>query len=465
MINKLKPYAEYKESGLPWLGTVPSHWSVRRIKTILREVDSRSVDGLGTLLSLSRVRGLIPRNDMTDKMHSAKTLVGYKHYSSGQIVMNRMQAWSGMFGTAAIDGLVSPDYAVFKVMGGHEVKLILERLKAPDLVGQFALGSKGIGSGFNRLYTDRFGPIPITLPPPDEQSAIVRFLDYANGRLERTIRAKRKVIALLNEQKQVIIHRAVTRGLDLTVPLKSSGIPWLGDIPDHWEVRPLKKWVQINSLTLTEQTDKNYEFRYVDIGSVKTGYLAKKLEILHFGNAPSRARRVLSKGDTIISTVRTYLKAVWHVAEDASDIIASTGFAVLTPCRSVHPKLLGYVLQNINFVDQVSANSIGVTYPAIAETVLGRLKFPLPNNLDEQDKLVKFIESESRPIATAISFLEREIELLREYRTRLVADIVTGKLDVREAAKSLPEEEASEAAGDDLDSIDEIEPDDEEEAA
>ena len=98
--------------------------------------------------------------------------------------MKRMQAWSGMFGAAQLEGLVSPDYAVFDVLGSNSVKFVLERLKTPDLVSRFALESKGIGSGFNRLYTDRFGPIPITLPPPAEQAAIVGFLDWANGRLE-----------------------------------------------------------------------------------------------------------------------------------------------------------------------------------------------------------------------------------------------------------------------------------------
>jgi type I restriction enzyme S subunit len=121
VIADLKPYAEYKESGLPWLGQVPGHWSVSRIKTVLREADYRSSDGLGTLLSLTRVRGLIPHKDMTDKMHSAKTLVGYKRYGTGQIVMNRMQAWSGMFGAGLTDGLVSPDYAQSGGVGPSEV--------------------------------------------------------------------------------------------------------------------------------------------------------------------------------------------------------------------------------------------------------------------------------------------------------------------------------------------------------
>ena len=243
MIEDLKPYSEYKDSELPWLGQVPSHWSISRIKSVLCERDLRSTDGKGTLLSLTRVRGLIPHRDMTDKMHSAKTLTGYKTYRPGQIVMNRMQAWSGMFGAGKLDGLVSPDYAVFDVLGGHTVKLILERLKSPDLVSQFALESKGIGSGFNRLYTDRFGSIAISLPPASEQAAIARFLAWATNRLDRAIGAKRRIIALLNEQKQAIIHRAVTRGLDPSVPLKDSGVPWLGEIPEHWEIKRLRSLV------------------------------------------------------------------------------------------------------------------------------------------------------------------------------------------------------------------------------
>lgn len=159
MIADLRPYPEYKDSGLPWLGRVPGHWLVRRIKTVLRETDCRSVDGSGRLLSLTRVRGLIPHQDMTDKMHSAKTLAGYKRYSAGQLVMNRMQAWSGMFGAGEIDGLVSPDYAVFDVVGGYAIKLVLERLKTPDLVAQFALESKAsdrVLTGSTPTALDRF---------------------------------------------------------------------------------------------------------------------------------------------------------------------------------------------------------------------------------------------------------------------------------------------------------------------
>ena len=148
---------------------------------------------------------------MTDKVHGAQTLEGYKLYSPGQIVMNRMQAWSGMFGAGPVSGLVSPDYAVFNVIGPDLVDLLLARIKAPDLVGQFALASKGIGSGFNRLYSDKFGAIATSLPPTEEQVLIVRYLDHIDHRIRRYIRAKQKLIALLNERKQAIIQHAVTR--------------------------------------------------------------------------------------------------------------------------------------------------------------------------------------------------------------------------------------------------------------
>jgi len=163
---------------------------------------------------------------------------------------------------------------------------------------------------------------------------------------------------------------------------------------------------------------------------VKTGRLAKELERLRFGAAPSRARRVLRRGDTIISTVRTYLKAIWFVNEDADDLIASTGFAVLTPGKSIEPEYLGYVIQSSAFVNRVTANSIGIAYPAIAETVLGRFPVALPT-MTEQQTIVARIQSESAPLDETISRTEDEIKLIREYRDRLIADAVTGQVDLR----------------------------------
>jgi type I restriction enzyme S subunit len=133
MIVGLKPYPEYKESGVPWLGRIPSHWTVLRIKSVLREVDRRCTNGDGMLLSLTRLKGLVPQTEVSDRMHGAKTLIGYKLYHPGQIVMTRMQAWSGMFGAGDLAGLVSPDYATFRIVGDHDTRFLLHRLKSPDL--------------------------------------------------------------------------------------------------------------------------------------------------------------------------------------------------------------------------------------------------------------------------------------------------------------------------------------------
>jgi type I restriction enzyme S subunit len=458
MISELKPYAEYKDSGLPWLGRVPGHWTMSRIKAVLRETDSRSVDGSGTLLSLTRVRGLIPHKDMTDRMHSAKTLVGYKRYTAGQLVMNRMQAWSGMFGAGDIDGLVSPDYAVFDVLGGHAIKLVLQRLKTPDLVGQFALESKGIGSGFNRLYTDRFGPIPITLPPPDEQAVIVRFLDWANGRLEQAIRAKRKVIALLNEQKQAIIHRAVTRGLDPSVPLKPSGIPWLGDIPQHWGLSPNRAHLRIRKVLVGE---RHSQFRLLSL--TKRGVIVRDLsEMRGKFSADMGTSQEVRSGDLVF--------CLFDVPETPRTVGLSqhdgmiTGAYTVIECSDLEmAKFL-----ELFYIAMDDRKLLSPIYSGLRNTIpkdrfLGA-KTPIPP-ANERAALLAAVQNETASLNQTISRLEREIDLLREYRTRLVADVVTGKLDVREAAARLPDEAPLDTVEDDAGLSDETEAADEEAAA
>jgi len=303
---------------------------------------------------------------------------------------------------------------------------------------QAELQSLANGTTFTEISSDKLGNVRVPLPPLPEQAAIVRYLDYVDRRIQRLMRAKRKLIALLTEQKQAIVHHAVTRGLDPDVPLKDSGVEWLGKVPTHWEVRRLKYWLKINQRVLSETTDPDYEFDYLDIGSVGTGRLSANPERIQFATAPSRARRIVRTGDTIISTVRTYLKAVWHVEEPVCDLIVSTGFAVFTPNRETLPKFVSYLAQSDVFTNRVTAESVGIAYPAIAETKLGAFDVVIPP-LSEQTAIVEYLDRATTDIDTTITRAEREIELLDEYRTRLIADVVTGKLDVREAAAALPE--------------------------
>ena len=226
--------------------------------------------------------------------------------------------------------------------------------------------------------------------------------------------------------------------------MKNSDVPYVGEVPTHWDVRKLKHWLLVNRATLPEDTDPDYRFDYLDIGSVGTGCLVTPPERIRFADSPSRARRVVRQGDTIVSTVRTYLKAVWHAEEAKPDQIASTGFAVLTPRSSTCPKFVSYLCQSQPFTDRVTADSVGVAYPAIAETKLAAFEVPVPP-LSEQNAIVTFLDDADSRIdryihakKKLISPLEEEKGgLIREYRTRLIADVVTGKLDVREATAVL----------------------------
>jgi type I restriction enzyme S subunit len=430
-MQQLPRHAQYKESGLPWVGEIPAHWQTRRNRFLFREVDRRSKHGEETHLSMSQVHGLVPSKDLGRKSLQSENYAGGKLVAEHDLVLNRLKAHLGVFARAKQAGVVSPDYTVFRPKGDASVRYCESLFKTPMYVGEFRRRTKGIVEGFWRLYTDDFYNVTALLPPPEEQVQIVAYLRAQDAHIARFIKTKRDLIKLLTEQKLRIIDHAVTRGLDSSVALKASGIEWLGEVPEHWEVKPLKRWVRLNARTLGQKTRPDFEFRYVDIGSVQTGRLVKEPERIRFEAAPSRARRVLRRGDTIISTVRTYLKAIWYVGEDADDLIASTGFAVLTPGSGVEPEYLGYVIQSSPFVNRVTANSIGIAYPAIAETVLGRFPVALPPTVDEQQAIVAHIKTESAPLDDAIARTEEEIKLIREYRDRLIADVVTGQVDVR----------------------------------
>ncbi|PKH79081.1 restriction endonuclease subunit S [Pseudomonas sp. Choline-02u-1] len=426
------PYPNYQRTGLKWFEHLPESWAVLRTKQMFRLIIEKApANNRMELLSVYTHIGVRPRKSLEQRGNKASTTDGYWVVKKGDIICNKLLAWMGAIGVSHYEGVTSPAYDILRPIKSCNTDYYHFLFRTKKYLQQFKLRSRGIMDMRLRLYFDQFGQIAIPVPPPAEQDQIVAYLRAQDTQIARFIKVKRDLIKLLTEQKLRIIDHAVTRGLAPSVRLKPSGIKWLGNVPEHWEVKPLKRWVRLNTSTLGEKTNPDFEFRYVDIGSVQTGRLAKELERIRFESAPSRARRVLRRGDTIISTVRTYLKAIWYVSEDADDLIASTGFAVLTPGTSVEPEYLGYVIQSSAFVNRVVANSIGIAYPAIAETVLGRFPVALPSTVDEQQAIVAHIKTESAPLDDAIARTEQEIKLIREYRDRLIADVVTGQVDVR----------------------------------
>jgi type I restriction enzyme S subunit len=277
------------------------------------------------------------------------------------------------------------------------------------------------------------------LPPPDEQAAIVRFLDHANRKIDGFIRAKRKLIGLLNEQKQAIIHRAVTRGLDPDVPLKPSGAPWLGDIPAHWEVRAFARISRVvRGSSPRPAGDKRFfngDFMpWVTVGEVtkdRDMYL-KSTET--FLTQMGAERSTMFPAGTLILTNSGATLGVPKILE--LNACANDGIVAFLGIRPLIQKPFAYLFLSTLTQRLRDEMRQGGTQPNLNTGIVRRIVCPVPP-IAEQDAILLYVERESDPLNTAITRTEREIALMQEYRTRLTADIVTGKLDVREAAAKL----------------------------
>ena len=432
MISGLLPYTAYKESGQPGLGQVPRHWGLSplaglaRLKSVVNQAERQ-------LLSVYLQRGVVRFVDVDEKRTNgtSEDLSKYQAVDPGDFVLNNQQAWRGSVGVSEYSGIVSPAYLVLSLSPRFSARYANLLFRDQSLVSQYLICSKGVGTIQRNLYWPHLKRVAVVVPPPDEQAAIVRFLDWANGRLERAIRAKRKVIALRNEQKQAIIHRAVTRGLDPDVPLKPSGIPWLGDIPQHWETWPLRRCISIRSgdfadpIRLRSECGETYSIPVVG-GNGVMGFADRKNN--------EGVTIVIGRVGALCGNVHLISGNAW-ITDNALRITRISGFEA------------GYLAEqlrvmNLNRLSNANAQPL-ITGSAVKSQRVAR---PPP---EEQGLIASRLTSLAAPIVAAISRLEREIELLREYRTRLVADVVTGKLDVREAAASLPDEAAPDLAGDD----------------
>lgn len=213
-------------------------------------------------------------------------------------------------------------------------------------------------------------------------------------------------------------------GLKPYPEMRDSGVVWLGGVPTHWQVKPLKHWLGINQRTLTETSDPEFAFDYLSISNVGTGRLLGTPERLTFGASPSRARRLVQPGDTVFSMVRPYLRAIYHVDEVPFPLVCSTGFAVLSPPREASSKFVSYLTQSATFLEAVSKEAVGVAYPAIAEGQLGAVKVAVPS-FEEQAAIVRFLDHADRRIRRSIAAKQKMIRLLEEQKAAMVHQAVT----------------------------------------
>jgi len=422
---KLVSYPEYKQARVSWIGRIPAHWSEKRAKYHFSEIDDRSETGEEEMLSVSHITGVTPRSEKNVTMFQAESNVGQKRCQPGDLVINTMWAWMSAVGVSSHDGIVSPSYGVYKPLwGGEYDSYYLDKLLRIEAYrAEYICRSTGIRSSRLRLYPDEFLSMPVIRPPLEEQKAIVRFLKAQERSIRKFIRNKRRLIELLKEQKQIIINQAVIRGLDPNAKLKPSGVEWIGEIPAHWELRRLKYLCRnVNRQASEKTSDEVYvALEYVEAW---TGRMSLPSEDVSFDSQVKR----FEAGDVLFGKLRPYLAKV--TKPNVCGVCVGE-FLVLRPSlERVSGEYLEQKLRSRDVVNVINRSTFGAKMPRADWTFIGNLKIAYPPK-NEQQEILRHIQEQSVQIDETITRAEREIELIREYRTRLISDVVTGQVDVR----------------------------------
>ena len=447
MIADLKPYADYQDSGPSWLGEVPAHWQIVRSKRLFtaRKELARPDD---VQLSATQAYGVIAQSLYEERtgyrvvkisMHLDKR----RHVERDDFIIS-MRSFQGGLERAWSTGAIRSSYVVLKPEGQVDAAYFKHLFKSVPYIAALRATGDFIRDGQDLNYTNFCG-VDLPLVPLPEQAAIGRFLDWANGQLDRTIRAKRKTIALLAEQMQSITQQAVSCGTDSTVQLRPSGIQLFGEIPQHWEVRPLKAVSVIQSgVTLGKDygSQQTREFPYLRVANVQAGFV--NLSVVKKIRVPiAEARRsTVAVGDVLMTEGGDPDKlgrgCVWD-GQVSPCLHQNHVFAVRPDQQRLEPRFLSAFMGTNSARAYFQSTAKQTTNLASTnKTKIGRLQVPLPP-IDEQRAILEAVAARTQPASAAIARLETEIKLLREYRIRLVAEIVTGKLDVRDAAARLPD--------------------------
>ena len=449
MTAHLEPYPHMKESGVQWLGAVPEHWAVRRLGNLLRERGEVNVGGeIQAVLSVLKDRGVVPYAEKGNIGNKAsEDITRYKVVHPGDIVMNCMNIIIGSVGLSAYTGCLSPVYYVLTRRSERDDP---RYLNAYFQTKAFQRSLVRIGNGIlphrMRIPMELLKCEMFPRPPLSEQTAIVRYLDYVDQRVHRLLQAKRQLITLLTEQKQALIHHAVTRGLDPNVPLKDSGVEWLGQVPEHWEVLALKFASRIQVSGVNREIKKSEKcVRFLGTDTVYNVARITKDTSLESASANDAdiENFSLRRGDVVVtkdSVAPTRIAIPAIVTDDLSGpTVCGYHLALLRPnTKLLISEYLFYALLSPSLSGHFLSLSKGTTIIGLSRNALGCALLPIPP-CSEQTAIAEYLDQATANIDTAITRANREVALLTEYRTRLISDVVTGKLDVRKAAATLPD--------------------------
>ena len=416
-------YPNYKPSGVSWIGHVPTHWEVRRLKADVSDVvdltNHRKRNE--SYVALEHVESWTGRIMESESDATFENQV--KRFRPGDVLFGKLRPYLAKVTHAQRHGVCVGEFLVLRPHHATVDPSYLTRLiRSKPAIG--AIDASTFGAKMPRADWQFIGSMLVPIPPLDEQSTIVRYLDRADELINRYISAKERLIALLQEQRQAVIHQAVTRGLDLNVQLKPSDIPWIGDVPAHWEI----------SRTKNEFQSLNH--RRVPISSTERGSMTLR-RYDYYG-----ASGVIDKVDSYLFDDELLL-----IAEDGANlvlrnsplaIIARGQFWVNNHAHILKPRrgnldFLAAVMQGINYTPWIS----GAAQPKLTSDRLMGISIAVPSR-SEQDDIIEQTKKLTSPITSSIKRTQRQLTLMEEYRTRLIADVVTGQIDVRDAAVELP---------------------------
>ena len=419
----LKPYPSYKQTGIPWLTSVPNHWSLQRLKKLVRI-----------------------KTGGRDTIHKRED-GNYPFFIRSQTV-ERIDTWShdGKAVLTAGDGAVGE---IFHYVNGkfdyHQRVYMFHDFT--DIEGKFFFHyfkatlrhetSQGTAkSTVDSLRLPMLQNFPVVVPPSSEQAAIVRYLDHADDLINRYISAKERLIALLDEQRQAVIHQAVTRGLDPNAPSKKSGIEWLYDVPQHWQLPELKQVSNILRGKFTHRPRNDPSLYGGIYPFIQTGDVAAANGIIRTHrqtlNQRGLAVSTMFPAGTLVMTISANIGDVAVLNFEACFPDSIVGFV---PTNKVERDFLYYLFRAMKseFLREAPVNTQG----NLNVERIGSKKIPLPS-VDEQVTIVRHLAEVTAHIDAGIELAHRQVGLIGEYRTRLIADIVTGQIDVRHAAVELP---------------------------
>ncbi|QEZ44128.1 restriction endonuclease subunit S [Cupriavidus oxalaticus] len=434
----LPRYPKYKDSSVAWLGEVPAHWVCVRLATLFREVNEPGNDDM-PVLSVSIHDGVSDReldeNEMERKVTRSEDRAKYKAVAPGDLTYNMMRAWQGGFGTVTVCGMVSPAYVVARPMRDFLTSHIEMLLRTPMAISEIKRYSRGITDFRLRLYWEDFKGLQIALPPLAEQLAIASFLVRETGKIDALIAEQKELLSLLAEKRQATISHAVTRGLNPSAPMKESGVAWLGEVPTHWEVKPLRYCIDFQEGPGILAVDFHDEgVPLLRVSGVQQ-YWAN-LEGCNYLDPEKVTEKWghfrVEKEDLLISASAS----MGTVCEVGDEVVGAIPYTGLIRLRGVPGEMTKGFIRHLaissQFSVQIELLKAGATIQHFGPTHLSQMLVAKPPT-EEQGRISEFVDSELLKLDTLKAEVEHAIDLLTERRSALITAAVTGKIDVRNA--------------------------------